>query len=81
VKTPETRLRRREIIDKYKNKFVIKYEKFYFTFYLIFGSVHASSQMYCIFSCYLLSTKSGLRYLYSCSYTDMGCPVTDVSSF
>jgi hypothetical protein len=28
-------------------------------------------------SCYLPSTKPGLRYLYS--YTDMGCPVTEVS--
>jgi hypothetical protein len=33
------------------------------------------------FSCYLPLTKPGLRYLYSCSYTDTGCPVIEVSSF
>jgi hypothetical protein len=27
------------------------------------------------FSCYLSSTKPGLRHLYSCNYTDVGCPV------
>jgi hypothetical protein len=26
-------------------------------------------------------TKAGLRYLCICSYTDMGCPVIEVSSF
>jgi hypothetical protein len=81
MKTPETMLRHREITGKYPQKFVIKYEKFHFTFYLIFRSVHASLQIYCIFSYYLLSTKPGLRHLYSCSYTDMHCPVTEVSSF
>jgi hypothetical protein len=45
-------------------------------------------QQYCFitiaiahFSCYLPLTKPGLRYLYSCSYTDLGCPVIEVSSF
>jgi hypothetical protein len=36
---------------------------------------------YCIFSCYLPSTKFGFGYLYSCSYTNMGCPLIEVSSF
>jgi hypothetical protein len=36
---------------------------------------------YCIFSCYLASTKSGLRYLHNCSESGMGCPVIEVSSF
>jgi hypothetical protein len=35
----------------------------------------------CVLSCYLPSTKPGLRYLYSRSYTDVGCPVIEVSSF
>jgi hypothetical protein len=34
----------------------------------------------CIFSCYLRSTKPGIRYLYSCSYTDTVCSVIEVSS-
>jgi hypothetical protein len=33
------------------------------------------------FSCYHPLTKPGLRYLYSCSYTDIGCTVIEVSSF
>jgi hypothetical protein len=47
----------------------------------IFRSVHALLQFYCIFSCYLLSAKPGLRCLYSCSYTDVVCPVIEVISF
>jgi hypothetical protein len=34
-----------------------------------------------IFSCYLTSTNPGLRYLNSCSYTDICCPAIEVSSF
>jgi hypothetical protein len=33
------------------------------------------------FSCYLPLTEPGLRCLYSCSYTDTGRPVTEVSTF
>jgi hypothetical protein len=31
----------------------------------------------CKFSCYLPQIKPGPRYLYSCSYVDMVCPVID----
>jgi hypothetical protein len=29
----------------------------------------------------LKTTQPGLRYLYSCTYTDMGCPLIEVRSF
>jgi hypothetical protein len=38
-------------------------------------------KFYCIFSWCLPLKKPELRFLYSCSYTDIGCPVTEVSSF
>jgi hypothetical protein len=48
---------------------------------LVSGLCTLYHNFYCIFFCYLPSTKPGLRYLYSCGYTDMGCPVMHVSSF
>jgi hypothetical protein len=51
-------------------------------FYLSFRSVDAFITIFIVyFSCYLPSTKPGLRYLYSCSYTNKGCPVIEVNSF
>jgi hypothetical protein len=48
---------------------------------LISGFCTLYHNFYCIFSCYLSLTKPGLRCLCSYSYTDMVCPVTEVSSF
>jgi hypothetical protein len=36
---------------------------------------------YCIFSRYLPSTQPGLRHSCNCSYYDMGCQMSKVSSF
>jgi hypothetical protein len=43
---------------------------------LVLGLCMPYYNLYCTFSCYLPLTKSGLRYLYSCSYADIGCPVS-----
>jgi hypothetical protein len=32
-------------------------------------------------SCCLPLTEPGLMYLYSCSYTNLGCPVIEATSF
>jgi ribose/xylose/arabinose/galactoside ABC-type transport system permease subunit len=44
-------------------------------FDLSFRSVHALSQFCCTYSCYLPLAHPDLWYLYSFSYTDVGCPV------
>jgi hypothetical protein len=41
---------------------------------LVSGLCMLYHNFYCIFSCYLSLTKPGLGCLYSCSYTDTGCP-------
>jgi hypothetical protein len=47
----------------------------FFPLYFSFRFLRALSQFYCILPCSLYSTKPGLRYLYSCSYTKMSCSV------
>jgi hypothetical protein len=48
---------------------------------LVSGLCMLYHNFYCIFSCYLYSKKPCLRYLYGCSYNDVGCTVIEVSSF
>jgi hypothetical protein len=55
--------------------------KFPRPFLLVSGLCMLYHSSYCKFSCYLPLTKPGLRYLYSCSYADLGCPVIEISSF
>jgi hypothetical protein len=65
----------------YKNALDIKFiTRNYWEFGICAPSSILKTREY-IFSCYLPSTRPGLRYLYSYSYTDMGCPVIEVSSF
>jgi hypothetical protein len=48
---------------------------------LVSGLSMLYHNFHCILSCYHPLTVPGLRFLYSCGYTDMGCPVIEVSSF
>jgi hypothetical protein len=48
---------------------------------LLSGLCMLYHKFYYIFSCYISLMKPGLRYLYSCSYINMYCPVIEVSSF